>query len=168
MEAKHRRIYRKSLKLYEDLSTCARLHVAALLVKDGRILSVGYNGVPSGDHHCKDTFIQMDGKFYIGPFGPPDEFERSRVSEKEWKEKHHEFSEKHEIHAEMNCIAYATKNHVDITGCALIVSISPCIHCAKLILSVGIKQVYYENEYDRSASEGINVLKAHGVSCEKL
>lgn len=169
MELKHRQIYAEALKLYENLSSCARLHVAAILVKDGRILSVGYNGTAPGDRHCNEIFVKDEhDRYYIDPDGPADECQLTQVSEQEWKERHHAFSEVHEIHAEMNCIAYATKNHTDVTDCDLVVSISPCIHCAKLILSVGIKHVYYVEEYDRNATAGIDFLTAHDVTCEKL
>ena len=100
MELKHRQIYAEALKLYENLSSCARLHVAAILVKDGRILSVGYNGTAPGDRHCNEIFVKDDhGRYYIDPDGPANEYQQAQVAEQEWKERHHAFSEVHEIHA---------------------------------------------------------------------
>lgn len=167
MKLKYKPIYTQAVRSYESLSTCNRLHVAALLVQDGRIVSVGYNGVPSGQKHCCDIFIKTGGKFYVGEWGPPGEMSANEVTEEEWKRQHHMFSERYEVHAEMNCIAFATKNRIDVSKCNLIISISPCINCAKLITAVGIKKVYYLDEYDRS-QDGINYLRDNGVICEKV
>ena len=52
----YKHLYKVALVEYAKFSTCDRLKVAALLVHDGRILSCGYNGVPSGDQHCCDKF----------------------------------------------------------------------------------------------------------------
>lgn len=159
MKEKYIRIYKNLIKEYENLSSCGRLHVSALLVKDGRILSLGYNGVPSGKKHCNAIFKHIHNSYFIHD---------EEVSEAVWLEKHHAFSLKNEIHAEMNTIAFALKNNINISECDLIISITPCIHCAKLIYSVGIKNVYYFENYDRSPSEGIKFLQENGVFCYNL
>lgn len=159
MKEKYIKIYKNLIKEYENLSSCARLRVAALLVKDGRIMSVGYNGVPSGKDHCDTIFKHDRDRYFIYD---------EEVSEAVWLEKHHRFSVKNEIHAEMNTIAFAVKNNVNVSDCDLIVSVTPCIHCAKLIQSVGLKRVYYFGEYDRSPSEGIKFLRSNGVLCYNL
>lgn len=153
-------LYKKLLTEYSQFSTCNRLKVACLLVDDGRILSCGYNGVPSGDVHCEDKFTYSDdnGYYYI---------DGKSVPEQEWRDKHHEFSEKTEIHAEMNCLMYALKNKIDVSHCAVVISIAPCINCAKMILAAGIKTVYYVELYDRS-DDGIQFLKDHGVIVRKI
>lgn len=168
MKNKYKKIYTEALKLYQDLSTCARLHVSAILVKDGRILSVGYNGTAEGCPHCNEKFIKIGGRYYIGKYGPPDEMGKYEVSQEEWFAEHHKFSEHNEVHAEMNCLACAIKNHIDVSECELIISISPCIQCAKLITAVGIKKVYYVDDYDRNPSEGLRYLKDHGIECFKI
>ena len=89
----YKHLYKVALVEYAKFSTCDRLKVAALLVHDGRILSCGYNGVPSGDQHCCDKFSHDNhGNFYID--GEP-------VSEEVYRFKHHEFSEVDEVHAEV-------------------------------------------------------------------
>lgn len=168
MKIKYKSIYRDALESYQDLSTCARLHVSAMLVKDGRILSVGYNGTASGCKHCKDQFIRIGDRYFIGEYGPPAEMAKYEVTKEEWFAEHHKFSEHNEVHAEMNCIAFAVKNHIDVSECELIISISPCIHCAKLIAAVGIKKVYYLADYDRNPSEGLKYLMNNGVRCIKF
>lgn len=164
MKLRYSNLYEHILSEYEKLSTCARLHVAALLVKDGRILSLGYNGVVSHDSHCKDLFKEEDGKFYFKKSIVAD---WNEVLEKNWRQMHHEFSDTNEIHAEMNCLMFALRNNIDISNCELIVSVSPCIMCAKLIVTSGIKKVYFKQVYDTS-SEGLNFLKEHGVECKLL
>lgn len=170
MKLKHIDLYKNILCEYQNLSTCARLHVAALLVKDGRVLSVGYNGVPEGSTHCCDKFqMLINGsirEFLINSVSNGVGY-TATVTEDEWKAEHHKWSEKNEIHAEMNCIAFALKNKIDISDCEMILSVSPCMNCAKLILSSGIKRVHYVTKYDRS-TEGIDFLKANGVAVQCL
>lgn len=160
MKLNYRELYQNLLTEYEKFSTCNRLHVASLLVNKGRILSCGYNGVPSGDHHCNEIFTKGKDNdyFYINGLA---------VDEETWRTEHHKFSEANEIHAEMNCLAFAIKNNIPISNCELIVSKAPCTNCAKLILTTGIKKVYYSEEYDRG-NEGLEFLKNHGVLVQKL
>lgn len=168
MKLKYKPIYTSALKTYKQLSTCARLHVSAILVKDGRILSMGYNGTAAGQKHCRDRFIRIGDKYYIGEYAHPAEMAQYEVSKEKWFAEHHKFSEQNEVHAEMNCIAFAIKNEINISTCEIIISVSPCIQCAKLIAAVGIKHVYYMDEYDRNPSDGLKYLIANGVQCHKL
>jgi len=164
MKLRYSNLYKHVLNEYEQLSTCTRLHVAALLIKDGRILSLGYNGVPSGDVHCSELFKEENGKFY---FRKNNVAQWNEVLERSWRHMHHEFSESKEIHAEMNCLMFALKNSINISNCEFIVSVSPCILCAKLIVIAGLKKVYYKQVYDAS-SEGLDYLREHGVECNIL
>lgn len=165
MKLKYINLYNNILQEYESLSTCARLHVAALLVKQGVVLSVGYNGVAAGKTHCSDIFTKTKaGDYCINDLG----MSRARkVTEEEWKSQHHEFSERNEIHAEVNCLMSALKNNVDITDCALLVSYSPCINCAKMIVASGIKNVIFTKVYDRS-DEGLKYLKENSINVIEL
>jgi len=113
-------------------STCASRKVGAIYVKDGRILSTGYNGVPSGHIHCNEIFNSNS----------PD-YKRS---------KHTEWSNIHEIHAEMNGIIYAAKNGISLKNSVLYCTMSPCHECAKNLINLNIKKIYFRNYYD-----GINV-----------
>lgn len=167
-EQKYIPIYLAALSEYKKLSTCARLQVSAILVKDGRILSMGYNGTAPGQPHCKDRFIKMGDNYFIGKYGPPVDMAKYKVTADEWCAEHHKFSEHNEVHAEMNCIAFAIKNNINVADCDLIISISPCIQCAKLIAAVGIKNVFYIDDYDRNPSAGLRYLIANGVNCQKL
>lgn len=164
MKLKYKKLYKNVLKEYQQFSKCARLKVAALLVNDGRILCCGYNGTPSGQTNCNELFTIIDGKFYIrDSITEP----WSEVSESKWKELHHEFAEKNEIHAEMNCIAQGFRNGINVENTDLIISLQPCDNCAKLIVASGIKHVWFVDEYDRT-SNSINYLTNNGVKIEKL
>lgn len=130
-------------------STCLRCQVGAVLVKNGRIVSTGYNGVPHGMKHCNETFTIEDMK------------------KSNWLDIHGEFSRKYEVHAEQNCIIEMAKNETNPTGTTLYLTLSPCSNCAKLIVAAGIERVVYAEEYDRD-KDGINLLKEMGIECEKL
>jgi dCMP deaminase len=130
------------------MSTCARVQVGCVIARDGRIISTGWNGVPAGLQHC-------DNKYAFGAMPEPD------------MESHHEWSTKHELHAETNAIGYAAKNGVSTKGAALYTSVSPCIDCAKLIIAAGIEQVYWTKKYDRS-NDGWEFLSRNNTYMEQL
>lgn len=125
---KYKNFFVEVLNAAEKNSTCCRLQVAALIVKDNRIISTGWNGVPSGLKHCSDVFKDSGDNFM---------------------EEHKKFSEMYEIHAEQNAIAYAARNGICLDKCDIYVTYSPCVHCAKIIIASGIKRVFYKLDYDR-------------------
>ena len=146
----YKKFFKKILKDTEEMSTCARMRVASLIVKDGRIVSTGWNGIPSGKMHCRDFFYNRD-------------VTRDMLGYAD----HHKFSEKNEIHAEQNAIGFAARNGLSAKDSDLYISVSPCVYCAKLIWAAGIKNVYYVKEYDRS-TEGIEFLSENNIKCEEL
>lgn len=164
MELKYKHLYKTVLKEYQNLSKCSRLKVAALLVEKGRIISCGYNGTPAGKTNCNELFKIENGKFY---YRPTKEEAWIETDEVDWRTRHHEFSEKNEIHAEMSAIGYALKNKIDILGTSMVLSHEPCENCSKLIYSAGIKHIMYVNKYDRG-SKGIEFLENNGVEVEKI
>lgn len=135
---------------FAERSRCTRLQVGAILVKDKRIISCGYNGVPSGMKHCDEVFT----KEYVHTL--------------EGRIKHHDFSLRNELHAEQNCLAYGFKSGITIDdNCILYVTTCPCTDCAKLICASGIKNVIYRDEYDRT-SEGKKFLEESGINIHKI
>ena len=76
------------------------------------------------------------------------------------------------LHAEQNAILYAAKNNVALEGCTLYVTLSPCIACARIIFSTGIKKVFYLHSYasfkNLPTDEGIDFLKKFGVEVEQF
>lgn len=131
---------------YGKLSHARRLKVGAVLVKDDRIISVGYNGTPSGrDNNCEI----VTKRTLEGPFVEKELATKPEV-----------------VHAEMNVIAFAARNGVATEGTTMVVTHSPCYECSKLIIQSGIKAVYYEVEY--RITEGIDFLRECNIIVEKI
>ncbi|RZB29937.1 MAG: dCMP deaminase [Desulfobacteraceae bacterium Eth-SRB1] len=117
-------------------STCLRRAVGAIIVKDKRILTTGYNGAPTGIKHCIETGCLR---------------EKLNVAS----------GERHElcrgIHAEQNAIIQAAFHGVSIKGAELFCTNQPCSICAKMIINAGIKKIYYGEGYaDPMATEMFN------------
>lgn len=70
------------------------------------------------------------------------------------------------IHAEMNALIWAAQNHINLTGCNIYITASPCLECAKYIKQFGIKQVFYLNEY--RDNNGIIYLNDNDIPCQKI
>jgi dCMP deaminase len=126
-------------------STCRRLQVGALVVRENRIISLGYNGTPSGMENCSHHFTDEDE---LRP---------------DFKEVHGIYSATHEVHAEMNAILFAQKEESKVVGCDLFITTEPCLNCTKLIITAGIKSVYFINKYDRGG--GCDLLRECGIPC---
>ena len=168
MRSKFNKFYIDVLNSLKSYSTCSRLQVAAILVKDSRILSSGYNGVAKGCKECNKIFTKKeDGSYqYVErePFSP--RLKIHNLTYEQYRKSHHEYADKFEVHAEMNCLGYALRNNTDITGAQLFLTTSPCLNCCKLILTAGIKEVYYMEAYDDQS--GIRYLTQNGVICDKI
>lgn len=139
------------MKLATDLalrSHCVKAQVGAVLTRDTRIISIGYNGPPAGTHNCDE----------------------------EWPEtgcaRDSKGSCSLALHAEQNAILYAVKNGARLEGATLYTTLSPCIACARLIFSAGITQVYYNKSYAQykgiASDEGVDFLNRFGVPTMKL
>lgn len=124
-------------------SHCVKAQVGAVLTKDTRIVSLGYNGPPAGTHNCDIEFPET---------GCPRDSKGSCSLA---------------LHAEQNAILYATKNNVSMQNATLYVTLSPCIACARVIFTIGIKKVFYKNSYadfkGLSSDEGVDFLRRFGV-----
>lgn len=124
-------------------SHCVKAQVGAVLTKDTRIISLGYNGPPAGTHNCDEVWPEE---------GCPRDSKGSCSLA---------------LHAEQNAILYASKNGVTIDGSTLFVTLSPCIACARVIYSVGIKKVFFKRSYAQFKGipndEGVDFLRRFGV-----
>ena len=128
-------------KIFAELSHARRLHVGAIVVKDDRIISIGYNGMPAGwDNNCEDELHQ--------PIGRVDLVTKPEV-----------------LHAESNAIAKLAKSSESGLGADIFITHAPCLDCAKLIYQSGIKRVYFGMAYRDDA--GIRFLKNSGVEVEQ-
>lgn len=121
--------------IVSERSTCKRANVGAILVKDKRIISTGYNGAPPRQPHCTHVGCERDG-------------DRGGCSRT--------------IHAEANAIAWAARAGVLTEGAEMYCTHSPCYECAKLLISAGIRTLHF-NEYYRD-DRGIQLLKNSGVA----
>jgi dCMP deaminase len=128
-------------------SHCVKRHVGAVLTKDTRIISIGYNGPPSGTHNCDVDFPEVGC--------PRDSKGGCSLA----------------LHAEQNAILYAVKNNTPVDGATLYVTLSPCLACSRIIYTMGIKKVVYLNSYAEfkglASDEGVVFLKQFGVEAEK-
>ena len=126
-------------KTYSKLSSARRMKVGAVIVKDNRIISIGYNGMPSGwDNNCEEEV--KSGNTGYG---------RELRTKKEV------------LHAESNAITKVAKSTESAEGAILYTTCAPCIDCAKLIHQAGIKRVVYGHEY--KSDEGLTFLDKCGI-----
>jgi len=110
-----------------ERSTCLRAKVGAVIVRDRSIVATGYNGAPSGMPHC------LDEGCLIYRTRTPDGVEEENCYRT--------------IHAEINAIAQAARHGSGIEGASIYVTASPCIHCLKVLINVGMKKIYYATPY---------------------
>ena len=128
-------------------SHCIKKHVGAVLTKDTRIISIGYNGPPAGTHNCDVEFpstgCARDSKGSCSLA----------------------------LHAEQNAILYAVKNNTSVEGSTLYVTLAPCLACARIIFSMGISKVVYLFSYAEykgiGSDEGVDFLVKFGVNVQR-
>jgi len=126
-------------------SKCVSKQVGAVIVKDGRILSTGYNGTPTGYINCSEHW------------------------KNEYTKDHHEWSKTYEIHAEMNAIIWAARKGIAIEGGTIYVTLEPCSQCSKNLIASGIKKIVYEKSYEYTNSQIISkFLKDNGVIIKQI
>ena len=135
--------------LVAQRSTCTRRAVGAIIVKDKRILSTGYNGAPTGIRHCLEVGCLRESLQV--PSGERHELCRG-------------------IHAEQNAIIQAAYHGVSVKNAVLYCTNQPCAICAKMIINAGIKKIFYQSGYsDALAQEmlseaGIDLIKHDDLS----
>lgn len=131
------------------LGTCDRKQVGAVIVKDGRCVSWGYNGAPPGAPHCSEN---NHGHPHAGPL--------LRQADEAIRQATGNTGCANATHAEANAIAFAARQGISTDGAQLFVTVSPCPTCARLIIAAGITDVHYIEEY-RDIS-GVAILLDNG------
>ena len=130
--------YIKVAQLCAKNSYAIKLQVGAIIVKDGQIISDGFNGTPCGfENKCEVK--SMDGSLHTLSYV---------------------------LHAESNAILKCAKYGRSTNGSTLYITHSPCIECAKLIIQAGIIRVVYLEDYKKS--EGLELLKKASINVEKF
>ncbi len=140
-------IYMNIVNEISKSSNCISRKVGAVIVKDDRILTTGYNGTPKGFVNCSDFWNS------------------------EYTKDHHEWSKIHEIHAEMNAIIWAARKGISIEGGTLYCTTEPCSECSKNLIASGIKRIVFRDKYpyNRENEEYIdNMLNTCSVVKEQF
>jgi len=135
-------LFVETTKLVAKRSSCVKAQQAALLIKDNRVISFGYNGPPAGTLNCLEDGGEdvcgkdSNGSCFLG------------------------------VHAEQNAIGYAARNGIDTEGCIIYCTMTPCISCAKLVSAAGIKEFYYLTEY--RLDDGLRFLEYCGIKACRI
>lgn len=170
MKQKLKQAYMKTAETFAELSHARRLHVGAIIVKDDRIISIGYNGMPAGwENDCENKeYMNRDAGGWLNP----DEIEE-RWPYVEWSDDDQSFTTRYRLktkpevlHAETNAIAKLAKSTESGLDATMFITHSPCLDCAKLIYQSGINSVYYRDAY--RSEEGIDFLRQSGISVEQI
>jgi len=161
----------KTAKVFAELSHARRLHVGAIVVKDDRIISIGYNGMPAGwDNDCEHKdYMSGDAGGWLSPEEIYEQwpFKEEDIDPDLGYARRYALKTKPEVlHAESNAIAKLAKSNDSGLGADIFITHAPCIECAKLIYQSGINGVYYGENYRDDS--GIEFLKKSGVNIEKL
>jgi len=142
MKSKHIAAYMKTAEIFAECSTAKRAKVGAIIVKDDRIISIGYNGMPSGwDNNCENEIGIHKGEPVLKT--------KPQV-----------------LHAEMNAISKVARSSESSQDAVMFITHAPCHDCAKMIYQSGISNVYYRNTYRET--DGIEFLKQCNIPIEQI
>ncbi len=168
MKLKLKEAYMKTAEIFAELSHARRLHVGAIVVKDDRVISIGYNGMPAGwDNNCEDKVWDTGAGGWLSPEEIEAQYPYKEYHPQAEREVRYGLRTKPEVlHAEANAIAKVARSSESAEGSTLFITHSPCIECAKLIYQSGIDKVYYRNYYRSNA--GIEFLKQAGITVNQL
>ena len=139
--------------VYAQLSSARRAKVGCVIVKDNRIVSIGYNGMPSGwDNNCEHENWPDWMEDNPNVFRDPAYVQLKTKSEV--------------LHAETNAIAKVARSSESCEGATLYCTMLPCLDCAKLTYQSGIDRVVYRDEYPKG-NAGLEFLQKCGLKVEK-
>lgn len=128
-------------------STCIRRKVGALLVKDNKIISTGYNGSPKGIPNCSDNADRCYRSAHNIPSG-----EKLDLC--------------YAVHAEINAIMNAIKTGSDLSDSVIYVTTFPCSSCAKALIQAGVKKICYLDNYTNEFT--LKMIEEAGVECKEM
>lgn len=149
MKQKYVEAHMKVAETYASLSSAKRLQVGAIVVKENRVISIGYNGMPSGwDNVCEHEGIDFN------PITKTRSGNGVLTTRPEV------------LHAETNAIAKLARSNESGLNATMFITHAPCIDCAKLIYQSGISKVYYRHTYRETT--GIDFLNKGGIEVEQI
>jgi dCMP deaminase len=133
----------KAAEAYAELSHAIRLKVGAIVTKDDRVISIGYNGTPAGwDNKCEDEIKWPNGEVKFTTTKPE------------------------VIHAEANAIGKLARSSESGDGATMYITYAPCFECSKMIHVAGINKVFYRNQYRND--DGIKFLNQCKIEVEQI
>jgi dCMP deaminase len=170
IKPKFKKAYMDVAERFAELSSARRLHVGAIVVKDDRIISIGYNGMPAGwDNNCENVeWCSAGGWLSAEEIVESWPYEGTYLDAggNEMQGRYRLKTKPEVLHAETNAIAKLAKSNESGLGATMFITHAPCLDCAKLIYQSGISSVLYRNSYRDTG--GITFLEKSGVTVEKL
>lgn len=140
MEKRFVNLYMDIAKRTAQMSRAVRLNVGCVIVKDGRVISMSWNGTPAGWDNCCEYKVYTDEGIHSDQTGKYNLVTKPEV-----------------LHAERNSLDKLAKGYESGEGASLFVTHSPCLECAKSIYGAGIAEVYYETDY--RSTDGVEFLR---------
>ena len=147
--------YMKMAQIWASNSHARRNKVGALIVKDGMIISDGFNGTPSGfENECEEVIPCANTCTNLF------------CQDCEYCKEHKLKTKPYVLHAEANAILKVARSTNSSVGATLYCTMSPCLECAKLIIQAGITRLVYSEQYRDTA--GLELLKSAGIEIKQL
>ena len=160
MKSKFIPMYMEMAEIVAKQSSAKRLQVGAIIVKEDRIISIGYNGMPAGwTNECEKKVYADETNFDSDDWTFTEEDSGLLL-------KYNTVTKDEVIHAEANAIAKLARSTEAGEGSTMFLTHAPCIHCAKQIYTAGIKKVFYRNTYRDTT--GLDFLGKCGLVIEKI
>jgi dCMP deaminase len=155
----------KAADNYSQLSSARRAKVGCVIVKDNRIISIGYNGMPTGwDNCCEDReYMSIDA----GGWLDPETIVEQWPYEDEQGERYSLKTKPQVLHAESNAIAKVARSSENCEDATIYCTMMPCLDCAKLIYQAGIRRVVYRDEYPKG-TKGLEFLDRCNIKSERI
>jgi dCMP deaminase len=165
MKQKFIEAFMNAAEVFAALSSARRLHVGAIIVKDNRIVSIGYNGMPAGwDNDCEYTELmpindaaKLEDYPFLGTFW---------INGHNVDRRYRLRTKPEVLHAETNAIAKLAKSTESGDDATMFITHAPCLDCAKLIYQSGIKSVYYRNTYRNT--DGVDFLNKCNIEVKNV
>ena len=145
----------KAAEAYAELSHARRLKVGAIVTKNDRVISIGYNGTPAGwDNNC-EIEVRKEFEFYVDNGG--EKYNSATIDL---------LTKDEVIHAEANAIGKLARSSESGEGATMYITHAPCFDCAKLIHTAGINKVFFRHQYRNT--DGIRFLNKCNIEVEKI
>jgi len=159
IKERYKKVYYNIAQEISNLSYANRLKVGAIIVKDNRIISIGFNGTPPGwDNECEKLLVAYDERETY--------FERKDWTfNKETKQYTRLKTKPEVVHAEMNALHKLASSHESGNNASMFCTHTPCMECAKGIVMSDIKNFYFIDKY--RSDDGLSFLLKSGINVEQ-